>query len=147
MLSKFFDPSRIKLDLESRTKEGVLGELVEIITGTNSGYNKQELLEAVTLRESKMTTAIMPGIALPHGYCNAVRGIVGAIGFSRSGIIYDMGDENPVHLVFMLLMDDSSREQNLRVFSRLLEMLNSTSLEEIGNLVNSRQLYDLLCRF
>ena len=147
MLSEFFDNKRIKLDLESRTKDGVLGELVDIITGSCSEYNKQELLEAVASRENKMTTIIMPGIAVPHGYCNTVRGIIGAIGFSREGIEFDKRDKNPVHLFFILIMDESSRELNLKVFSRILEMLNSTNMNQISDIASSQELYDLLCCF
>jgi len=147
MLSEFFDSKRIKLDLESRTKDGVLGELVDIIAGSCSEYDKQEMLEAVSSRESKMTTIIMPGVAVPHGYCNTVRGIIGAIGFSRDGIEFDKCDKSPVHLFFVLLMDESSRELNLKVFSRILDMLNSTNLDQISEMASSRELYDLLCRF
>jgi len=147
MLSEFFNDNRIKLDLESRTKDGVLGELVEIITGSCSEYDRQELLEAVASREEKMTTIIMPGIAVPHGYCNTVRGIIGAIGFSREGIEFDKNDKNPVHLFFILVMDESSRELNLKVFARILEMLHSTDLNQISGMASPQELYDLLCRF
>ena len=147
MLSDFFDTNRIKLELKSSTKDGVLEELVEIITGSCSEYNKQELLEAITSREEKMTTIIMPGIAVPHGYCNNVRGIIGGIGFSREGIEFDNNDKSLVHLFFILVMDESSRELNLKVFTRILEMLKSASLDQISGMTSSRELYDLLCRF
>ena len=147
MLSEFIDPNRIKLDLESTTKDGVLGELVDIITGSCSDFDKHELLEAVSSRESKMPTIIQPGIAVPHGYCKTVHGIVGAVGFSREGIEFDQRDKNLVHLFFILLMDESSRELNLKVFTRILEMLKSTSLNQISGMTSSQELYDLLCRF
>ena len=145
MLNDFFNHNRIKLDLESRTKDSVLGELVDIITDSCSEYNKQELLEAVALRENKMTTIIMPGVAVPHGYCNNVHGIVGAIGFSREGIEFDKSDPSPVHLFFILIMDESSRELNLKAFSRILEMLKATNVNQISGMESSQELYDLLC--
>ena len=147
MLNDFFDPSRIKLNLESRTKDGVLEELVEVITGACSEYDEKELLEAVTMREGKKDTIISPGIAMPHGYCTAVNGVIGAIGFSRKGIEYAESDKTPVHLFLMLLMDESSPERNLRIFNQIMLMLKSTSISEISGMINSRELYDLLCRF
>ena len=147
MLGEFFDPVRIKLDLGSTTKDEVLEELVEMIAKSCSDYDEKTLLDAVTLRENKMATVVMPGIALPHGYCEAVHGIIGAIGISRTGIEYDELDENPVHLFVMLLMDESSKEKNLRVFSRLLEMLYSTSFDTINGMASSKEIYDLLCRY
>jgi mannitol/fructose-specific phosphotransferase system IIA component (Ntr-type) len=138
---------RINMNLISRTKSDVLGELVETVKKTDSALDGQELLNAITMRENKMTTIILPGVAVPHGYCSAVHGIIGAIGFSREGIEFDQEDRDPVHLFFMLLMDESSREQHLRVLSRLLEMINSATLGEIRGIESSQELYKLLCRY
>ena len=148
MLNDVFGPERLILNLEGTTKSDVFEELIEIIAVSNSGFNRQELLEAVVLRESKMNTIILPGIAVPHGYCPSVNGIVGAMGFSREGIEYDTLDRDPVHLFFMLLMDDSSWEEHLQVLSRLLELLNSRALSKIrGVKERPQEIYKLLCRF
>ncbi|MDR1803597.1 MAG: PTS sugar transporter subunit IIA [Treponema sp.] len=147
MLDAIFDPRRINLNLSSRTKNDVLGELIETVKKTDSSLDRQELLNAITMRENKMATIILPGVAVPHGYCSAVHGVIGAIGFSREGIEFDREDRDPVHLFFMLLMDESSREQHLRVLSRLLEMINSATLGEIRGIESSQELYKLLCRY
>jgi len=147
MLDAIFDPRRINMNLLSRTKSDVLGELVETVKKTDSALDRQELLNAITMRENKMATIILPGVAVPHGYCSAVHGIIGAIGLSREGIEFDREDRDPVHLFFMLLMDEASREQHLRVLGRLLEMINSAALGEIRGIENSQELYNLLCRY
>ena len=147
MLNEVFDPSRIKLDLESTTKIDVLGELIETIALPAAEFSRQELLDAVVLRESKMSTNIMRGVAVPHGYCPAIKGIVGAIGFSRTGIKYDSFDRDPVHLFFMLLMDESSQEKHLCVLNRLLELFNSTAFSEIWKAQTPQEVYDLLCSY
>ena len=147
MLNDIFDPSRIKLDLESTTKDEVIEELIETFVAANTKLDRKMLLNAVARRESKMNTVIMPGIAVPHGYCSAVSGIIGAIGFSRAGIEYDDREGDPVHLVFLIIMDESSREKHLRVLGRLWELLNSRDFAEINGMETPRELYDLLCRY
>jgi mannitol/fructose-specific phosphotransferase system IIA component (Ntr-type) len=144
-LSDIFGGELIRLDLESKNRDEVLEELIEIIAGQRPEYDSQEMLDAVLSRENRMNTAILPGIAVPHGYCRTVSGITGALGLSRSGI--DYGGEGPVHSVFMLLMDEASREQHLRVLSRLLELFNSESLAAIRAAESSRQICDILRRF
>ena len=131
MLCDIFNPKCVKLNLESTTKSEVLEELIEIIAAGNNDFDRRELLEAVTQRENKMHTGIMPGVAIPHGYCKTVNGIIGALGFSRAGIEYDELDGNPVHLFFLLLMDESSREEHLHALSGLYELLNSEEFSEI----------------
>lgn len=148
MLSDIFNTSRMNLDLHSTMKDEVLRELVETISASDSRFNRQIMLESITRRERKMNTAIMPGIAVPHGYCDEVEGIIGAIGFSRSGIEYDNSDGNPVHLVFMLVMDESSREKHLRVFSKLFQFLKSEDFANIRLAGTIRpELCRLLCRY
>ena len=148
MLSEIFTPTHIKLDLESTTKADVFEELIETIADDNAEFDRQELLEAVTMRENKMATIIKPGIAIPHGYSRTISGIIGAIGFSRAGIEYDQIDCDPVHLFFMLLMDESSREQHLQVFGHLWDLLNSAAFsDEIRKLRTPQEVYSLLSRF
>jgi mannitol/fructose-specific phosphotransferase system IIA component (Ntr-type) len=144
-LSDIFGQERIKLNLEGKTKDEVFEELVETIAEPHPEYDRREMLRAVISREDRMNTAILPGVAVPHGYCNAVGGIVGAIGFSRAGIKYDSPE--PVHAIFMLLMDESSREQHLLVLSRLLELFNSQVFAVIQTAKSPREVYDMLYRF
>jgi len=144
MLGDIFNPIRIKMNLEGITKADAFRELVETIAVSEPKYNRRKMLEAIIQRESKMNTIILPGVAVPHGYCSTVSGVIGAIGFSREGIEYDGPGQNPVHLLFLLLMDEKSREQHLQVFSRLLELLRSPALEEIRNKETPKELYDLV---
>ena len=147
MLSEIFTPRHIKLDLESTTKNDVFEELIGTIAAPDSEFDHRELLDAVTMREEKMNTIVLPGVAVPHGYCRNVKGIIGAIGFSRTGIEYDNSDQNPVHLFFMLLMDESSREQHLQVLSHLLELINSPAFSEIRETGTPQAVYNLLSRY
>jgi mannitol/fructose-specific phosphotransferase system IIA component (Ntr-type) len=144
-LSEIFGQKRIKLDLESTTRDEVFEELIETIIEPSLEYDRREMLNAIISRENRMNTTILPGVAVPHGYCSTVSGIAGAIGFSRTGIEY--GDSGPVYAIFMILMDKSSREHHLRILSRLLELLNSESFEVIRAAKSSREVYDILNRF
>jgi len=156
MLNSIFDPGCIKLNLEATTKADVFAELIETIVSSRSEFDRQELLEAVKLRESKMNTNILPGVAVPHGYCPNVHGIIGAVGVSRKGIDFDSVEQNNridvsagnrVHLFFLLLMDESSREQHLYVLSQLLELLNSPAFGGIREAKTPQDIYGLLCRY
>ena len=147
MLGKIFDPRRIKMDLSGTTKTDVFGELVGIIAASDPKFDREKMLEAVISRENKMNTVILPGVAVPHGYYNTVKGMIGAIGFSREGVGYDSQEQDPVHLFVLLLMDEKSREQHLQALSRLLECLNSAAIAEICEKGTPRELYDLLCCF
>ncbi|MDR3115104.1 MAG: PTS sugar transporter subunit IIA [Treponema sp.] len=144
-MSDIFGQELIKLDLESKTKDAVFAELIETIALQYPEYDRDEMLKAVISRENRMNTAILAGIAVPHGYCNVVGGIVGAMGFSRAGIEY--GSLKPVHIVVMLLMDNLSREYHLWVLSRLLALLTSKSFAAIQPAKSLQAVQDLLDHF
>jgi mannitol/fructose-specific phosphotransferase system IIA component (Ntr-type) len=144
-LSDIFGRELIKLNLESRTRDEVFEELIETIAGPHPEYDRQEMFKAVLVRENRMNTVILPGIAVPHGYCGGIDGITGAIGFSREGIEY--GGPEPVYSVFMLLMDKLSCEHHLRVLRRLLELFNSESFAAIQSAGSPQEVYDILCHF
>jgi mannitol/fructose-specific phosphotransferase system IIA component (Ntr-type) len=144
-LSDVFGQELINLELESKTRDEAFEELIETIAGAHPEYDRQEMLDAIISRENRMNTVVLPGIAAPHGYYNAVKGITGAIGFSRRGI--DYGGTEPVHSIFMLLMDELSRERHLRVLSRLLDLLNSESFAALRTAESPRTVYEILRRF
>jgi mannitol/fructose-specific phosphotransferase system IIA component (Ntr-type) len=123
LLVTIFDKDAINTDLRSKTKEDAFEELLEAIQNVQPDLNTKEALESLTERESRMSTGIMPHVALPHALCLSVRGTVGAIGISRSGIAYDALDGSPVHLIFMLLANPESCGQSLRVLKHLADLL------------------------
>jgi mannitol/fructose-specific phosphotransferase system IIA component (Ntr-type) len=125
LLLKVFDKDAINPDLRSKTKRDAFEELLEAIQNVQPDLNTEEALEALTERESQMSTGITAHVALPHALCLSVRGTVGAIGISRSGIAYDALDGLPVHLIFMLLSNPESCELSLRVLKHLARLLDT----------------------
>jgi mannitol/fructose-specific phosphotransferase system IIA component (Ntr-type) len=146
-LKDIFDKQSIKLNLESKTKEAVFAELIDAIAIIHPELNRDEIFTAVYDRESKMNTAIAPGVAIPHGYYLGAGNVFGAIGISPAGIDYDVLDHKPVHVVFLIIMDETCREKHLYVLSRLLSMINSGALGCIQEARNSQDVYDILSGF
>jgi mannitol/fructose-specific phosphotransferase system IIA component (Ntr-type) len=134
------------LNLEGRTKEEAFAELIELITALHPEYNGDELYAAINNREGKMSTGIGSGIAIPHGYCRGINTIAGAIGISKAGIDYGSLDQKPVHLVFMLVMDEASRENHLRVLNKVFALANSEVIATIMAAANTGEVHDILSR-
>lgn len=125
LLHETFPVALIKVDLESEDKEEVFEELVDLFCRTTGNPAREELLSALRDRESKMSTGIKKGIALPHGKTNAVDRVYGVLGVSRRGIDYDALDGEPVHLLFMMLAPQKDSEKHLRLLKRLAELLDN----------------------
>ncbi len=148
ILGEVFKPNTIVVQLESSEKEEAFEELIEQLVSADPSLNRTKLLEAVMERESKMTTGIKPGIAVPHGKSDAVKGCIGAIGISKYGVEYDALDGNPVHIIFMLLSATTDSEYHLRVLSRLAQIIDSPAVyDEIMGQSSADEVYSILCRY
>src|SRR3989442_13330624 len=75
-LSELLTPSRIRIPLHARDKEGVLRELVGLILPEDGGTPRggpggtgqaEEVLGAILERERQFPTGIGYGVAVPHG--------------------------------------------------------------------------------
>jgi len=124
-LYEIFPPELIKIGLESEDKDEVFEELVDQFCQTKKSGAREEILEALRERESKMSTGIQKGIALPHGKTNAIENVCGILGISKKGVDYDALDGQPVYLLFMMLAPQAEAEKHLRMLKRLAELLDN----------------------
>ena len=145
--NKVFSPKSIILNLESEDKDELFEELVQAIYEANPSLDREEAISSVKEREAKMTTGIMHSVGGPHGNCKSVDGCVGAIGISRKGIEYNSLDGQPVHFVFILICGQGQDELHLEVLKELAAVLqNDQFLEELKNLKDPQEVFNLLCR-
>jgi PTS system fructose-specific IIC component/PTS system nitrogen regulatory IIA component len=124
-LHDVFPPEFIKVDLEAEDKDEAFEELVDHFCQADRSGVREEILDALRERESKMSTGIHKGIAIPHGKTNAVDTVRGAVGISRKGVEYDALDGEPVYLLFMLVAPQKDSEKHLRILKRLAELLEN----------------------
>ncbi|MCL2804506.1 MAG: PTS sugar transporter subunit IIA [Treponema sp.] len=118
-------PEFIKVDMEAEDKDEAFEELVAWFCQTDkSNAGKHDaILEAILVREAKMSTGIHKGIAVPHGKTSAVNTMHGVLGISRKGVHYDSLDGEPVYLLFMIISPMEDSEKYLRLLKHLAELM------------------------
>jgi PTS system fructose-specific IIC component/PTS system nitrogen regulatory IIA component len=125
LLHETFPPDLIKVGLEAEDKDEAFEELVDLFCQATGNGARDEILAAVCDRESKMSTGIKKGIAIPHGKTNAVDRVYGVLGVSKKGIDYEALDGEPVYLLFLMLAPQKDSEKHLRLLKRLAELLDN----------------------
>jgi PTS system fructose-specific IIC component/PTS system nitrogen regulatory IIA component len=125
LLHEIFPASLIKVGLEAEDKEETFEELVAFFCEATGNSDRDGILRAIKDRESKMSTGIKKGIAIPHGKTDAVDRVYGILGVSKKGIDYDALDGEPVQLLFLMLAPQKDSEKHLRILKRLAELLDS----------------------
>jgi len=128
LLQNVFTLGCTSVSLESDDKDEVFEELVDVwARQQEKPVDRAAVLKAIWDRESKMSTGIKHGIAIPHGKTDCIDSISGVLGISRKGVDYDALDGEPVHLFFLLLSAAKDSEQHLRILKKLARLLDEPS--------------------
>jgi len=147
LLGEIFNPGTILLNLAGTTKEDVFSELVGAISAVHPEADRDVMLTALWEREKKLSTGITSGVAIPHAICGGIGTIAGALGISRAGVEYDALDKKPIHVIFMLIMGESAKENHLHILDQIFSLARTDALELIKNAQNAQEIHAVLSRF
>jgi mannitol/fructose-specific phosphotransferase system IIA component (Ntr-type) len=124
---------RVKVFLDQRGKDGVLGELVDLAMAGRPEGERAAALRAVYEREAVASTGIGHGVAVPHAKIPNGDGLLVAFGLAREPVSFDAIDGEPVRLFFLVLCPQGEAGLQLRFLARLSRLMHNESLR--GRLV------------
>lgn len=130
------------MPLSARDKSGVVAELTRLLVARVGG-SYDAILEAVTERESVLSTGIGDGVALPHARSAAASelGIVG--GVSPLPVPFDAIDGEPVQLFFLIVGPEAAAGPHVKVLSQITRLVRHEDVRR--RLVGARNAEDF-CR-
>jgi len=129
-LYQLLGEKNIKVPLESKTKEAVLEELVDLLCESHNIDHRDDILKAIKERENAMSTGIGNNVAVPHCKCDRVDRLVASLGISNEGIDYDSLDEKPAKIFFILVAEANNPGPHIKALAKLSRLLSSGSLRE-----------------
>ena len=151
-LSELLSPSRIRVPLKSHDKDGILGELVELLLpgaggpGGPGGGDRQEVLEAVLERERQFPTGIGFGVAVPHGKTPALSSLGVVAGTATEPVPYETVDGEPVRLFFLMAGPETAAGTHVKAISRIARLVRHEGVR--SRLLAARdpdEFYRVLC--
>jgi len=129
-LMDFLVPDAIEPNMKSTTKKDAIRELVSLLKRAEAIAEENFVAEVVLEREELGTTGIGEGIAVPHGKSDTVDRLVAAFGRSEKGIDFDSIDNQPVHLLFLLVAPSDSAGPHLMALARISRLLKNRDFRE-----------------
>ncbi len=130
LLSELLSSSLVKVPLEATTKDGVLAELVHVLTLDGCIRDEDEVLRVIREREAVLSTGIGNGVAIPHGKSMAAPQLSIAAGVARVPIEYDALDGEPVHLIFLLVGPEAAAGAHIKALSRISRLVRQPELRQ-----------------
>jgi fructose-specific phosphotransferase system IIA component len=115
----------VKTPLESKDKPGVLRELVRILKDAGETNDFDAVLKAVQDRESKQSTGLEEGVAVPHCKSAAVSSLKIVIGLAPEGIDFDSIDGQPSKLFFLLVAAPNQAGPHVEALAEIAKLVRS----------------------
>ena len=118
------------VQLEARSKDAVLDEMVRAVSGSPDVKDLGALLTAVREREALLSTGIGLGIAIPHARIPAVGRFVVAVGRCANGIEFGSIDGKPVTIVVLIAGPQDAQKPYLELLAQISKRLKLPEVRE-----------------
>lgn len=116
--------SRIRIGIQSASKPEILRELLRGLLEQGIVDDLDSLLVEFLERESKGSTGIGNGIAIPHVRTDQVQQLEYLFANSNEGIDFDSLDGEPVHIVLLMMAPKDSHGKHIKALAKVSRILN-----------------------
>jgi PTS system nitrogen regulatory IIA component len=103
-------------------------------------------LDHLIAREKLGSTGLGRGIAIPHCRVSDCTQPLGALLTLEEPIPFDAPDDQPVDLLFVLLVPEEAHQQHLDILANIARLFSQPDFcERLRTAGDSRTLYDIAC--
>ncbi len=127
------------------SKKRALEQLSHLIVEGQEGLSEGDIFDSLIARERLGSTGLGHGVAIPHGRVKDSDKTVGAFLRLPEGIDFGAIDQQPVDLLFALLVPEHSTEEHLQLLAKLAAMFSDqTLLQALRESDDPQQLFHLI---
>ena len=122
-------PEAVIASLKVKTKKQLLQELAARAARL-TGLEERYIFDTLLQRERLGSTGLGLGVAIPHGRIKQLRDTVAVFVRAKDGIPFEAPDDEPVRLVYAMLVPEHATEQHLNMLSELAQMFGDADLRD-----------------
>ncbi|KMV30141.1 PTS sugar transporter [Photobacterium swingsii] len=120
-------------------------EIISEIAADHLDQNPQPLFECMLNREKMGSTGIGNGIAIPHGRITQSDEAIAILIQCDNPIEFDAIDNQPVDLLFALLVPDALCKEHLKTLSSMAEKLSNKQVcKQLRTAKSDQELYQIM---
>ncbi len=123
---------QIITDLRATNRWEAIDELIEnlVTTGRIKAEHREAIAAVVKKREASMSTGIGFGIGIPHASTDLIYEVVGSLGRSTRGVVFDALDNQPVNLVMLFLVPQGQFQKHLHTLANIAKLLHRAEFRQ-----------------
>ena len=146
-LSKILTPGRTVCRAPDSSKKRLFETIAKIVSNDQLSLSYDEILDQLIAREKLGSTGLGKGIAIPHCRIQHCAEPLGTLLTLAEPIAYDSPDEQPVDLLFVLLVPSEAHQQHLDILADIARAFSQADFcKRLRGAADSLTLYDLACR-
>jgi PTS system nitrogen regulatory IIA component len=123
-IASILTPARTHSCVTGSSKKRVLEKIARLVSEDISTLDSSALFKNLIGREKLGSTAIGHGIAIPHCRMSMCTSITGALIRLKEAIDFDATDEQPVDLLFVLLVPEEACDEHLQILGKLAQLFS-----------------------
>ena len=128
-LSAILPAEQVLVALDATSKKRAFEEAGLLFEALH-GLNRALITDSLFARERLGSTGLGHGVAIPHGRIKGLKQPLAAVFQLAEPIGFDAPDEQPVRLMFFLLVPEAATQKHLEILSDIAELLSDAALRE-----------------
>ncbi len=148
-LSNIIDQELLLIELNSDNTNEVLKEMTEVLKEKNKISDSKTILIKLLEREKLASTSIGKNTAIPHAKIRDLKNPIIMIAICKKGFLYHPSDEEPVHLIILVLSPSGAPALHLQILAAAASLIKKPG-DLIGELLkakNNTQLAETIIKF
>jgi len=147
-LEEILTPERCFCKIEGVSKKRLLTKVSSLLGDLFENLDETEVFNSMMAREQLGSTGLGNGIAIPHCRVPQCETIIGSLVTLVNPVDYDAIDDNPVDLVFVLIVPEEKKDEHVRTLAGLAKLFNNPAFcQKLREIHNSVRLYQAATSF
>lgn len=126
-IDSILSPELTLCGVPGSSKKRILELVAEHLAAHCPELEQTQIFNNLVARERLGSTGIGQGIAIPHCRLDGCQGVVGALLTLQEGVAFDAIDNQPVDLLFVLIVPREATSEHLELLSQLAEKFNDSA--------------------
>lgn len=142
-IATVLDPERVWCQAPGGSKKRVLENLSDFLAEHVPALNAGELFTQLVARERLGSTGLGLGIAIPHCRLSAIEQPIGALARLETPVDFESPDDEPVDLLFVLVVPEASTEEHLELLAALASQFSQPAwCQRLRDATSAAELFD-----
>ena len=147
LLSQILTPERTVCHAHGPSKKRLFETIATLVCANAPSLHYEAILNHLITREKLGSTGLGGGIAIPHCRIGNCTQPLGALLSLASAISFDAPDDQPVDLLFVLLVPEEACQQHLDILANVAHLFSQKAFcGRLRAARDSHTLYEAACR-